>query len=231
MQKNTKKQGPHEVGATAVIDLGTPQAGPAQDHPDRGGSAEAHPESGGLGQIQDILLGPLSQSFEQKLNQVEQRLDRSLRDFSEQTSARIEEYEKRTDDKLARLNEDIKRDRERHSKANDQLKQECDAAVKAVREKMNDKFKQYEKTQVEFDEMIRTRMAKLYAKLTGRLDTEVERLLGQLVDRASLASAFSDAALRISGQVENVAIDSSDVDPEIDAALANLKESPGHEKR
>ena len=222
MQKNTTKQGPHEVGATAVIDLGTPQAGPAQDHPDRGGSAEAQSESGGLGQIQDILLGPISQSFEQKLNQVEQRLDRSLRDFSEQTSARVEEFEKRTDDKLARSKEDIKRDRERHSKAIDQLKQESDAAVTAVREEMNERFKQYERTQVEFDEMIRTKMAKLYAKLAGRLDTEVERLLGQLVDRASLASAFSDAALRISGKVENVAIDSSEADPEIDAALANL---------
>ena len=222
MQKNTKKKG-NEVGATAVIDLGTPQAGPAQDHPDRGGSAEAHSESGGLGQIQDILLGPISQSFEQKMNQVEQRLNRFLRDSGEQTSVRIEELEKRTDDKLARLNEDIKRDREQHSKATDQLKQECDAAVKAVREKMNERFKQYERTQVEFGEMIRTKMAKLYAKLTGRLDTEVERLLGQLVDRASLASAFSDAALRISGEVKDMAIDSSEADPEIEAALANLK--------
>jgi len=34
---------------------------------------------------------------------------------------------------------------------------------------------------------------------------------------------FSDAALRISGKVEEVAIDSSEADPEIDAALANLE--------
>ena len=223
MQKNSKKEGPDEVGTTTVIDLGTPQAGPAQDHPDRGGSAGAQSESGGLGQIQDILLGPISQSLEQKLNQLEQRLDRSMRDFTEQTSARIDELEKRTDDKLARLSADIKRDRERHSKATEQLKQECDAAVKAVRQKMNERFKQYERTQVEFDEMTRAKMAQLYAKLTGQLDTEVKRLVGQLVDRASLASAFSDAALRISGEVKDMAIDSSEADPEIDAALAKFK--------
>ena len=223
MQKKTKKEGPLWVGNTAGVDRGTPQAGPAQDRPDPGGSAEANAEADNLGQIRDILLGPLSQSFEQKLNQMEQRLDRSMRDFTEQTSARIDQLEKRTDDKLVRLSEDIKGNRERHSKAAEQLKQECDAAVATVRDKMKERFKQYDSAQVEFREATRAKMEQLSTTLTGRLDTEVNRLRAELVDRASVATALSEAALRLSGTVQEMATDPSAADPEIDAALANLR--------
>ena len=215
MQKKTKKEGP--------LYRGTPQAGPVQVHTDPGGSAEAYAEAGSLSQIRDILLGPISQTFEQKLNQLEQRGDRSMRDFSETTLVRIDELENRTDDKLARLNEDVEGDRERHSKAAEQLKQECEAAVNAVRKRVERFVKQCESSQAEFAEATRAKMEQLSATLTGRLDTEVGRLRSELVDRASLASALSEAALRISGAVHDMAIDPSEPDQEIDAALANLK--------
>ncbi len=205
------------------VDRGTPQAGPAQDHTDPGGSAEAHSEAGSLSHVRDILIGPISQTFEQKLNQLEQRVDQFMRDFAEKTSVRIDKLEKRTDDRLVRLNEDIKGDRDRHSKAAEQLKQECDAAVNAVRQTVEEFFKQYESTQAEFAKATRAKMEQLSATLTGQLDTEVGRLRGELVDRASLASALSEMALRLSGAAQDMVIDPNEADPEIDAALANLK--------
>ena len=208
MQKKTKKEGP--------LYRGTPEVAPALAHTNPGGSAEALAEEGGLTQIRDILLGPMSQTFEQKMNQLEQSVDRSMRDFTEKTSIRIDEMEKRTDDRLVRLREDMKGDRERHSKTAEQLKRECDAAVNAVRESVEKLVKQCERTQADFAEATRAKIEQLSATLSGRLDNEV-------VDRASLASALSEAALRLSGTVPNVAIDPNAPDPEIDAALANLR--------
>lgn len=66
-------------------------------------------------------------------------------------------------------------------------------------------------------------LEQLSSTLNGRLDTEVKQLRGELVDRASLASAFSEVAMRLSG--EDLAIDPSAADSEIDAALANLEGS------
>ena len=208
MHKKTKKEGP--------LYQGTPEIEPALAHTNPGGSAEALAEEGGLTQIRDILLGPMSQTFEQKMNQLEQSVDRSMRDFTEKTSVRIDEMEKRTDDRLVQLREDIKGDRERHSKAAEQLKRECDAAVNAVRESVEKLVKQCARTQADFAEATRAKVEQLSATLGGRLDNEV-------VDRASLASALSEAALRLSGTVPNVAMDPNAPDPEIDAALANLR--------
>ena len=42
-------------------------------------------------------------------------------------------------------------------------------------------------------------------------------------NKISLASALSEAALRISGAAHDMAIDPNEPDPEIDAALANLE--------
>ena len=221
MQKKTKKAGHLEVGDTVGADRGTPQAVPAQDHPEPGGSAEVHSEAGSLNHVRNILIGPITQTFEQKLNQLEQRVDQSMRDFSEKTSVRIDKLEKRTDDGLVRLNEEIKGDRDRHSKAAEQLKQECDAAVNAMRQKVEKLFKQYESTQAEFAEATRAKMEQLSTTLTGQLDTQVGQLRCELVDRVSLASAFSEVAMRLSGAAEEMVID--EADPEIDAALANLK--------
>ena len=215
MQKKSKKEGP--------LYRGTPQGDPAQVHTDPGVSAAAQADSGSLSQIRDILLGPFSQTFEQKLNQLEQRGDRSMRDFSETTLVRIDELENRTDDKLARLNEEVEGDRERHSKAAEQLKQECEAAVNAVRKRVERFVKQCESSQAEFAEATRAKMEQLSAALTSRLDTEVGQLRSELVDRASLASALSEAAMRLSGAADDMVIDPNEADPEIDAALANLE--------
>ena len=215
MQKKSKKEGP--------LYRGTPQADPAQAHTDPGVPPAAQADSGSLSQIRDILLGPFSQTFEQKLNQLEQSVDRSMRDFAEKTSVRMDEMEKRTDDKLVRLNEEMKRDRERQSRTAEQLKQECESAVNAVREKVERFVKQCESSQAEFAEATRAKMEQLSATLTSRLDTEVGQLRSELVDRASLASALSEAAMRLSGAADDMVIDPNEADPEIDAALANLE--------
>ena len=214
MQKKIKKEGP--------LYPGTPQAGPVQDHTEPGGSTEVHADAG-LNQVRDILLGPMSQTFEQKLNQLEQSIERSMRDLSGKTSVHIEELQKRTDDKLVQMNEDMKEDRERHSKAADKFKQECDTAMNQVRARVERFVKQCETSQAEFAEATRAKMEQLSVTLTGRLETEVGLLRAELVDRASLSSALSEAALRLSGAVHDMPTDSNAAGPEIDAALANLK--------
>ncbi len=67
------------------------------------------------------------------------------------------------------------------------------------------------------------KLEQLSKTLTGKVDHETTQLRGELVDRASLAAALSEVAMRLSGTPQGMTIDPNAVDPEIDAALANLE--------
>jgi len=56
-----------------------------------------------LNQVRELLVGPVTRDLQQRLSQMEQRLDRTVRELEKTVDARVAEMQKRIDDEMAKL--------------------------------------------------------------------------------------------------------------------------------
>jgi hypothetical protein len=167
---------------------------------DEGHSAKAPPSpqpDGSLLQLREILVGPLSREFEQRLGRIEQRIDRSILEFIRQTTGRIEELEQRLESRMQQLESG--------------LAELGDGTRATVEEMRADLARQADASAEELQE--------LGAVLTSDLEGKAAMLRGELVDRVSLSAALSEIALRLSGGAQAAGIDPSQPDLDLDELL------------
>jgi hypothetical protein len=162
-----------------------------------------------LGQVREILLGPVSRDLQRRLDIVEKRLDLIVRDLEQKTESRIEEMERRLRDELSDLTSKLGQQGDRQSEQWDRANEKIEAAATELREKTGALMDEIPVLKEEF-----------LSKLSRDIDTlkeefrrESKKSSDGLVDRATLSSLFSELALRLDGGVkEALNFDESEID-------------------
>jgi exonuclease VII large subunit len=172
-------------------------------------SADAHgaasqPDVESLSQVREILLGPVSRSIEQRMTRLEERLDQSIRRMEESVSGRAEELQQRLRDETERLDRDMGELRETHSEEMQQTKSEIDLAIDTWQEKAG---------------LLSEELSSVQQLVRDELTREAGRLRGELVDRGTLSSLFSEIALRVNGAGGTLTAEPGESEAEIDDLL------------
>ena len=164
--------------------------------------ANQAPDLSSLKQVRDILVGPLSTEIEQTVRELDQRLDRSMVEFSETTSKRVDAVEARFKGEFERLNGEVGSQNERSRDRIGQLEREMNSGLDDLRESLITLTGDLEKASESFrDELdkVREHVGQVVESVTTRLDDESRRLQDEMVDRSSLSAALSEVALRLAG--------------------------------
>lgn len=164
-----------------------------------------------LGQVREILLGPITRDLQCRMDIVEKRLDHIVRDLEQRTDSRIEETERKLREKLSDLAGKLGQLGDRQSEQLDQAKEKIETAATELREKTG-----------ALTEELSAAKEELLGKLSRDVDALKEELRREstkasegLVDRSTLSSLLSDLALRLDGGAKKALdFDESDIDLE-----------------
>jgi DNA anti-recombination protein RmuC len=162
-----------------------------------------------LGQVREILLGPVSRDLQRRLDIVEKRLDLIVRDVEQRTESRIEETERKLREELSDITSKLGQQDARQCEQWDQANEKIEAAAKELREKTGT-----------FTDEISAVKEEVLSKLSRDIDgfkeevrRETRKRSDGLVDRATLSSLFSELALRLNGEMKKALdFDESEID-------------------
>jgi DNA anti-recombination protein RmuC len=214
-KKNPEVPEPIEPGADLQVD-----AEPKD-------SAISQPELASLMQVREILTGPLASEVEQRIVEMDRRIDRVLQDLAQSTTKRIDAVENNYRDETRRLNDDLKAERDQQQQRIETLERETSLGQEQMREEIQkvreEVTKSTERMHEELTreyEAIHRKIEELLQKVDERFADERQSLRTELVDRDSLSAALSEVAIRLAGPGDaGHHVDPTQPDIEIDQIL------------
>jgi ElaB/YqjD/DUF883 family membrane-anchored ribosome-binding protein len=165
-------------------------------------------ETDGLGQVREILLGPVSRNLRDRLEEVERRLEQVVRDLEQISGSRLEEMDRRFQGGLDEAGNKLDRQGEEQAQQSRLANEKVDGAVKELRE--TNGALRHEISEVK-NEVLTTLFREVEA---CRKESELRatKVPDEVVDRATLSAVFSEAALRLSGGTKcGIDFDESDI--------------------
>lgn len=180
------------------------------------------PELASLMQVREILTGPLATDVEQRISDMDRRLDRDLKDFGKTSKTKLEAAEKNFKEDFGKLRAEFEEDRTQYHDRLERLERELRLGLEQMRGEIQDATDRMatntEELRAELGkefDAIRGTIQDLFDKVTHKLDEEKVRVREELVDRETLSAALSEVAIRLAptaGEVHEVDPAHHDVD-------------------
>jgi len=192
-----------------------------------GSQAPSAPELASLMQVREILTGPLASNVDQRIAEMDQRLDQTLQGFTQTTMKRVETVEQSYKDELSQLRTGVEEDRTQFHDRLERLERELSLGLEQMRGEIKDVSDQMatdtEALRVEFGkdfDAIRGTIQELFEKVTVKLDEEKHRMRDEMVDRDTLSAALSEVAMRLAPPSgDTLEMDPNQPDIELDHIL------------
>lgn len=164
-----------------------------------------------LGQVREILLGPVSRDLQRRLDIVEKRLDLIISDLEQKTDSRISETERKLREELDELTSKLGQQGDRQSEQWDRTSEKIEAATTELREQTGALTHEISAVKEE----LLSKLSRDFDAFKEEVRRETSKTSGGLVDRATLSSLLSDLALRLDGGAKKALdFDESDIDLE-----------------
>ncbi len=168
--------------------------------------------AGNLEKIRDILFGAQVQDFEKRFARLEERLLKETSDARIETKKRFDGLEAFIKKELESLSDRIKAEQGERTEAGKELSREFREAGRALEKKLAQLDDVTTKNQRELRQQILDQSKALTEEIRNRvresaaaLSREIRELRSAKTDRSALASLFTDAAMRMSGDVKQPA--------------------------
>lgn len=169
--------------------------------------ASAHEEvdQDTLNKIRDLLFGQQVQRQEQRLQQLEQRLDRECTDIRDHINQRLQSLEMSIRNDLQSLTQVLQTNHDSQTTAVSDLNEKYQAGMSAVEAQLGELGTQVERNQADIIATLEEKIGSLgtdfsekHAELKALLEREVRALnTVDANDRANLANLFSELAQNI----------------------------------
>ncbi|MEM9666317.1 MAG: hypothetical protein AAF970_15375 [Bacteroidota bacterium] len=154
--------------------------------------------------VRDLILGPQSRQFEQRVAALEARMVQEIAGLKDEFKRRLDTLESYTRQELATLEAGLSTEREERLDAAG----EGEASLQTVQKTLQRKLDQAQTQSREAERTLRTTildqgkainddLERLTERLTGTLDTAVAELRRGKTDRAALSALFTELALRL----------------------------------
>jgi hypothetical protein len=173
------------------------------------GDTEKPIAADGLGQVREILLGPVSRNLQDRLQEVERRLEQVVRDLEQIGGSRLEEMERRlqgaVDDAGGKL--------DRHCEEQAQQARLADEKIDGALGEMRDTAGALRDEISNVKNEVLTTLSREIEACKQEAEARASKLPDEVVDRATLSAVFSEAALRLSGGTKSgIDFDESEFD-------------------
>jgi archaellum component FlaC len=177
------------------------------------GPAEALAASGGnLEKIREILFGAQVHDFEKRFTRLEERLLKETSDSRAETKKRFDSMEAFIKKEIESLADRVKAEQGERSDAVKEISRELRDTAKTLEKKLAQQDEQATKGQRELRQQILDQSRALTDEIRNRvressaaLTREIKELRAEKTDRAALAGVFTEAAMRLSGDLKQPA--------------------------
>ena len=174
------------------------------------GGAEALAAGGGnLEKIREILFGAQVHDFEKRFTRLEEKLLKETADSRAETKKRFDSMEAFIRKEIESLVERVKTEQGERSDAVKEISRDLRETAKSLEKKLAQLDEQATKGQRELRQQILDQSKSLTDEIRNRvkesaavLTRELQELRSEKTDRAALAGLFTDAAMRLSGDVK-----------------------------
>ncbi len=183
------------------------QLGSVQNHYKSGFSNQDASEINSLDKVRDILFGNQMREVEKRFARLEERLINESVSLREETKKRLDAIENYLKQEVESLSERLKSEQGSRNEALQSLTEDSKKITTALEKKLTQFDEQTSNNQREMREQILNQSKKLqddirqkYEEILGLLQRESEELRSAKTDRSTLASLFSELAIRLSSQ-------------------------------
>ena len=174
------------------------------------GGAEALAAGGGnLEKIREILFGAQVHDFEKRFTRLEERLLKETADSRAETKKRFDSMEAFIRKEIESLVERVKTEQGERSDAVKEISRDLRETAKTLEKKLAQLDEQATKGQRELRQQILDQSKSLTDEIRNRvkesaalLTRELKELRSDKTDRSALAGLFTEAAMRLSGDVK-----------------------------
>ncbi len=183
------------------------QLGSVQNHYKSGLSNQDALEINSLDKVRDILFGNQMREVEKRFARLEERLINESVSLREETKKRLDTIENYLKQEVESLSERLKSEQGSRNEALQALTEDSKKITTALEKKLTQFDEQTSNSQREMREQILDQSKKLqddirqkYEEMLTLLQRESEELRNAKTDRSTLASLFSELAIRLSSQ-------------------------------
>jgi len=172
-----------------------------------GSQAETAPalnETSNIDKIRDILFGVQMRDYEKRFSRLEERLLKESQDLRDETRKRFDSLETFVKNEFEALTGRLQTEQRTRDESDQALYRELQNTGQALDRKLTQLDEQTTRTQRELRQQILDQSKSLsdeirqkHEELSALLDREVAELGNVKTDRASLASLFTEVALRL----------------------------------
>jgi DNA anti-recombination protein RmuC len=161
-------------------------------------------ETGNIDKIRDILFGVQMRDYEKRFSRLEERLLKESADMRDETRKRFDSLETFVKSEFEAVTQRLQSEQRTRDESVQTLTRELQDTGKTLERKLVQFDEQTTRTQRELRQQILDQSKNLsdeirqkYEELSALLDREVAELGDVKTDRASLASLFTEVALRL----------------------------------
>jgi hypothetical protein len=170
--------------------------------------------AGNIDKVRDILFGGQMREYERRFVRLEERLLQETAELRDDVRKRVAALEQFAREEAASLAERLKGERDDRTDADKELARETRETTKAIEKKLSQIDDQIGRVQRE----LRQQMLELQQRLTDDLKQRIDDVLARLAqeasdlrtdkaDRATLASLFTEMAMRLNNELSIPGID------------------------
>lgn len=179
---------------------------------------------GNVDKIRDILFGAQMRDYNRRFARLEETVERSLADLRSDVDGRLQALETFTRSELTALDERLRAEGAARTDDSRRLTRELESTERALQQRLGelgDRTSRAEQSLrqqlLELTRSLRGELREQHGNLTRDLDSAIETLTSDKVDRAGLAGLFSEIALRLDDGQFDFDLDAAAVDhPEED---------------
>jgi len=164
---------------------------------------------GNLEKIRDILFGAQVSDFEKRFARLEERLLKETSDARAESKKRFESLEAFIKKEVETLADRIKAEHAERAESGKELARELRETGRSLEKKIGQLDEQTTKSQRELRQQILDQSKSLTEEIRNRvresaaaLSRELSELRSEKTDRAALAGVFTDAAMRLTGDLK-----------------------------
>lgn len=164
-------------------------------------------ETSNIDKIRDILFGVQMRDYEKRFSRLEERLLKESADLRDETRKRFDSLETFVKSEFEAMTERLQAEQRTRDESDQTLSRELQDAGKTFERKLAQFDEQTTRSQRDLRQQILDQSKNLsdeirqkHEELTALLDREVAELGNAKTDRASLASLFTEVALRLNNE-------------------------------
>lgn len=163
--------------------------------------ANGHESEQSLAQVRELLFGAQSRGFEQRCNELEERIARGFESLRNEINGKLDGIQQSLKDEIANVRGQVTSEQAERQRKMEEMSTKVDAAIKTRTDEMqsristvNDELRNYTLTQTQhvWDD-IQSR----HDNLNAKLENEVNQLRASSADRQTLGDMFRELATRL----------------------------------